>query len=222
MAVVSLISSAGNRAQKSLRRKGDELSYRAIPERYLSLFSYYDLKRVFELKTNEQKAPQIHLINPLTEKSNEKPASESGSMLKWLAGLVSFIGLWLTLVGYGAILARADQFGLEVSDICQSPVGFLLAAADFFLVLIQGLNDFPSDEFFIWQKLLLVDGPVTAIILVAMWAIYRALSQTHRTTGQRTKRAFGKTLLRIKESQFIGYGLAVGIGGLLPTTLVLR
>lgn len=92
-------------------------------------------------------------------------------IFKILAALISLVGISLTLLGYGVILALTDAFGLDVADVYRSPIDFLLASKD---VVVMTINHFPKvvdkqslKELWLW------DYAIVALSSLTLYSVYK-------------------------------------------------
>jgi hypothetical protein len=170
------------------------------------------------MQSKQSLKSQIQLLNPISRQSTDESSTGGEvSILKFLATLISTVGLVLTFIGFGVVLARAEIFSLEVTDICRSPVEFLIASTDLIVAMFDGLSKFPEDVN-LQKKIALVDGAIAAIVLVAMSAIYHAYFKAGPTRTRLrgiTNSAKKRTRL-ILSNNYLRYILAVAIGFILP------
>lgn len=142
------------------------------------------------------------------------------TVFKFLAGSISLMGVALTLIGFGVILARANSFGLEARDISNSPIEFLMASADFIVEFLNGYGDFFNDEL-LWFHLLRVDGAISAGLAVFIFACYR-VRKRHSAQMQRLTRKSISILhepLRKLGIHYVWYVFITFFGVIAPSVL---
>lgn len=168
---------------------------------------------------NRVPKPEIHLLNPHSPAATSDASDKSpgDGFLKTALAIISLVGIALTLIGYGVALAKADKFGLEVTDICRSPVEFLVASSDFILALFENLDKF-TERGFAPRELILVEGFGLGIVLVIVYSLYRGLLNTRRkriALGSRA-RTLATPMGSFIEKFHLKYFFVAGVGALVP------